>query len=212
MFGRLNYLLVVEDNKRYVKPSDLSEGDTVLVRRDSSHKKSATPYDPKPNTVEPHAVKQEVNIDDGEPEQIEFPTAMEEDSPTAGQAPQWRYPMRNSRRPPEYLKDYVLNYLLVVEDNKRYVKPSDLSEGDTVLVRRDSSHKKSATPYDPKPNTVEPHAVKQEVNIDDGEPEQIEFPTAMEEDSPTAGQAPQWRYPMRNSRRPPEYLKDYVCH
>ena len=35
-------------NKRYVKPSDAKEGDTVLVERDDSKKKSDTPYDPRP--------------------------------------------------------------------------------------------------------------------------------------------------------------------
>ena len=36
------------DNKRYIKPSDAKEGDTVLVKRDDSKKKSDTPYDPRP--------------------------------------------------------------------------------------------------------------------------------------------------------------------
>ena len=36
------------DNKRYVKPSNAKEGDTVLVKRDDSKKKSDTPYDPRP--------------------------------------------------------------------------------------------------------------------------------------------------------------------
>ena len=33
------------DNKRYIKPSTVKEGDTVFVRRDDSKKKSDTPYD-----------------------------------------------------------------------------------------------------------------------------------------------------------------------
>ena len=36
------------DNKRYVRPSNAKEGDTVLVKRDDSKKKSDTPYDPRP--------------------------------------------------------------------------------------------------------------------------------------------------------------------
>ena len=39
------------DNRRYVKPSTLKEGDMVFVKRDDSKKKSATPYDPRPRTV-----------------------------------------------------------------------------------------------------------------------------------------------------------------
>ena len=39
------------DNRRYVKPSTLKEGDMVFVKRDDSKKKSDTPYDPRPCTV-----------------------------------------------------------------------------------------------------------------------------------------------------------------
>ena len=39
------------DNKRYVKPSNAKEGDTVLVRRDDSKKKSDTPYGPRPHII-----------------------------------------------------------------------------------------------------------------------------------------------------------------
>ena len=39
------------DNKRYIKPSTLKEGDTVFVRRDDSKKKSDTLYDPRPLIV-----------------------------------------------------------------------------------------------------------------------------------------------------------------
>ncbi|KAK2558551.1 hypothetical protein P5673_019271 [Acropora cervicornis] len=38
-------------NKRYVKPSDAKEGDTVLVKRDDSKKKSDTPYDSRPLNI-----------------------------------------------------------------------------------------------------------------------------------------------------------------
>ena len=36
------------DNKRCVRPSNAKEGDTVLIKRDDSKKKSNTPYDPRP--------------------------------------------------------------------------------------------------------------------------------------------------------------------
>jgi len=39
------------DNRRYVKPSTLKEGDMVFVKRADSRKKSNTPYDPRPRTV-----------------------------------------------------------------------------------------------------------------------------------------------------------------
>lgn len=39
------------DNKRYIKPSTVKEGDTVFVRRDDSKTKSDTPYDPRPLIV-----------------------------------------------------------------------------------------------------------------------------------------------------------------
>ena len=39
------------DNKRYIKPSTVKEGDTVFVKRDDSKKKSDTPYDPRPHIV-----------------------------------------------------------------------------------------------------------------------------------------------------------------
>ncbi|PFX29727.1 Potassium channel subfamily T member 1 [Stylophora pistillata] len=39
------------DNKRYVKPSTIKEGDTVFVKRDDSKKKSDTPYDPRPHII-----------------------------------------------------------------------------------------------------------------------------------------------------------------
>ena len=39
------------DNKRYVKPSTLKEGDAVFVKRDDSKKKIDTPYGPRPLIV-----------------------------------------------------------------------------------------------------------------------------------------------------------------
>ena len=39
------------DKKAYVRPSYITEGDSVIVRWDPSYKKSATPYDPKPYIV-----------------------------------------------------------------------------------------------------------------------------------------------------------------
>ena len=39
------------DMKTYVKPSNITEGDKVLVRRDPSQKKSLTPYDPRPYVI-----------------------------------------------------------------------------------------------------------------------------------------------------------------
>ena len=39
------------DDKRYVKPSTVEEGNLVLVKRDDSKKKSHAPYDPRPRTV-----------------------------------------------------------------------------------------------------------------------------------------------------------------
>lgn len=120
-------------------------------------------------------------------------------------------------------------------DQKSYVKPSSLSEGDKVLAKRDPSHKKSETPYDPKPYVVceskgtmvtakrddkeitrnpsffkkvnESTKVKQEVDDDDGVTLQPDCPKTPVV-SPEV--APERRYPLRSSRRPPGYLKDYV--
>ena len=60
---------------------------------------------------------------------------------------------------------------------------------------------------------IEPHAVKQEIYIDDDDddPEQMETPIPVQEDLPSAEETPQRRYPTRDSRKPPEYLKDYEC-
>ena len=42
------------DSKRYVEPTNLSEGDMVLAKREPSYKKLATPYDPNPHIVSQH--------------------------------------------------------------------------------------------------------------------------------------------------------------
>ena len=39
------------DRKSYVKPSNYSVGDTVLVKRDKAYRKSLTPYDPEPYEI-----------------------------------------------------------------------------------------------------------------------------------------------------------------
>ena len=39
------------DNKRYVKPSAIKEGDIVVVKRDETKKKGDIPYNPIPRTV-----------------------------------------------------------------------------------------------------------------------------------------------------------------
>ncbi|CAB4011978.1 Hypothetical predicted protein, partial [Paramuricea clavata] len=39
------------DSKAYVKPSRVRPGDTVVLKRDPSHRKSETPYEPKPYKV-----------------------------------------------------------------------------------------------------------------------------------------------------------------
>ena len=39
------------DNRGYVKPSAIKEGDSVLVKRDETKKKGHTPYNPIPRTV-----------------------------------------------------------------------------------------------------------------------------------------------------------------
>lgn len=120
-------------------------------------------------------------------------------------------------------------------DRKVYVKPSHLSEGDKVLVRRDPSNKKSSTPYDPDPYVVskrkgtmvtakrddkqvtrnssffkkiDSSQVKKEADGSDDDDVNLEPspPTTVE----TQPVVPERRYPVRTSRRPPEYLKDYV--
>ena len=50
--------------------------------------------------------------------------------------------------------DQAKQKMKVYADRKNYVKPSDIRVGDTVLVKRDKSYRKSLTPYDPKPYEV----------------------------------------------------------
>lgn len=59
---------------------------------------------------------------------------------------------------------------------------------------------------------VYPHtAVKQEADVVDEEQELVpQAPTKIQVVLPVAEHTPQRRYPVRNSRRPPEYLKDYA--
>ena len=53
------------DNKRYVKPSNAKEGNTVPVKRDDSKKKGNTPYDPRPHVVEKKGSMATAENDDG---------------------------------------------------------------------------------------------------------------------------------------------------
>ena len=116
-------------------------------------------------------------------------------------------------------------------DNKRYVKPSNAKEGDTVLVKRDDSKKKSDTPYDPRPNViVEKKGTMVTAENDDGI--QVtrnssffkSMPTAKEENATTekkggssdvaapmqSDPAPLKRYPQHTRTRPVK-LDDFVC-
>ena len=116
-------------------------------------------------------------------------------------------------------------------DNKRYVKPSNAKEGDTVLVKRDDSKKKSDTPYDPRPLIiVEKKGSMVTAENDDGT--QVtrnssffkNVPTAKEGNATTEKQrdssdvaapmhsnpAPLKRYPQRTRTRPVK-LNDFVC-
>ena len=108
-------------------------------------------------------------------------------------------------------------------DNKRYVKPSNAKEGDTVLVKRDDLKKKSDTPYDPRPLIIV-------AENDDGT--QVtrnssffkNVPTAKEGNATTekrgdssdvaapmhSNPAPLKRYPQRTRTRPVK-LNDFVC-
>lgn len=123
-------------------------------------------------------------------------------------------------------------------DNKRYVKPSTVKEGDTVFVKRDDSKKKSDTPYDPRPHiVVGKKGSMVTAQNDDGV--QVtrnssffkNVPVAAEENAttetckdpadvtaaPEAADAPMQsdvplsrRYPLRVRTRPVK-LDDYVC-
>lgn len=123
-------------------------------------------------------------------------------------------------------------------DRKAYVKPSNIRPGDTVLVKRDRSYKKSQTPYEPQPYIVTSckgsmvtarHGDRTVTrNSSFFKPVQLEDIPHMdeftdysddEEDEPAnhnEGQPlqPQLlpmprRYPRRD-RNPPAHLKDYV--
>lgn len=124
-------------------------------------------------------------------------------------------------------------------DNKRYVKPSTVKEGDTVLVKRDDSKKKSDTPYDPKPHIVVAKKGSMVTAQDDNGVQVTRnssffknVPVAAEENAtaetskdpvdgtpvtPKAANAPMQsdvlpsrRYPLRVRTRPVK-LDDYVC-
>ena len=120
-------------------------------------------------------------------------------------------------------------------DRKNYVKPSDIRVGDTVLVKRDNSYRKSLTPYDPKPYEVTEKKGSM-VTASSGEKavtrnssffkpikDEVDAEGRNEADAPDVDElidepvtsysdtieAPR-RYPQRSQRKPPERLKDYV--
>ena len=119
-------------------------------------------------------------------------------------------------------------------DNKRYVKPSTLKEGDMVFVKRDDSKKKSDTPYDPRPRTVvEKKGSMVTAEDDDGvqitrnssffksvpaaeEEKEENATTEQQEDSADVAaplqpdSTPPRRYPQRLRRQPVKF-DDYVC-
>ena len=121
-------------------------------------------------------------------------------------------------------------------DDKAYVKRSKLAEGDTVMVKRDPSTKKSGTPYDPEPYIVtqrkgtmitakregkeitrnssffkklDPDALANTEEPDDNDLTSSTENAPAEENDPEAPD-PVRRYPIRSSRKPPAFLKDYV--
>ena len=123
-------------------------------------------------------------------------------------------------------------------DNKRYIKPSTVKEGDTVYVKRDDSKKKSDTPYDPRPHIVVGKKGSM-VTAQNGDGVQVtrnssflkNVPVAAEENAttetckdpadvtgaPEAADAPMQsdvplsrRYPLRVQTHPVK-LDDYVC-
>ena len=119
-------------------------------------------------------------------------------------------------------------------DNKAWVKPSNLSEGDKVIVKRDPSHKKSSAPYDTETYIVTQHkgtmiTAKREgkeitrnssffKKVDPSIPtnaEQTDDELASSTPDVATGKNPEppspgRRYPLRSSRRPPSHLKDFV--
>ena len=119
-------------------------------------------------------------------------------------------------------------------DNRRYVKPSTLKEGDMVFVKRDDSKKKSDTPYDPRPCTVVEEKGSM-VTAEDGDGVPITRNSSFFKSVPSAGEkkeenatteqkevsadvaaplqpdsTPPRRYPQR-ARRQPVKFDDYVC-
>ena len=119
-------------------------------------------------------------------------------------------------------------------DNKARAKPSNLSEGDKVIVKRDPSHKKSSAPYDPETYIVTQRkgtmiTAKREgkeitrnssffKKVDPSIPtnaEESDDELALSTPDVATGENPEppnpgRRYPVRSSRRLPSYLKDYV--
>ena len=63
-------------------------------------------------------------------------------------------PIQSVDRRIRYKDEVSKNKMKEHADKKSYVKPSNLFEGDKVLAKRDPSHKKSTTPYDPNPYVV----------------------------------------------------------
>jgi hypothetical protein len=117
-------------------------------------------------------------------------------------------------------------YMKKNADTKAYVKPSKISKGDQVIVRRDPSHKKSTTPYDPtlyfvterKGSMVTASRDDKTITRNSSffkpisvEGEQVaESPQTVEMSSDGQNEETSRRYPLRSSRRPPERFKDYV--
>ena len=119
-------------------------------------------------------------------------------------------------------------------DNRRYVKPSTLKEGDMVFVKRDDSKKKSDTPYDPRPCTVVEKKGSM-VTAEDGDGVPITRNSSFFKSVPSAGEkkeenatteqkevaadvaAPlqpdstQPRRYLQGTRRQPVKFDDYVC-
>jgi len=119
-------------------------------------------------------------------------------------------------------------------DNRRYVKPSTLKEGDMVFVKRDDSKKKSDTPYDPRPHTVVEKKGSM-VTAEDSDGIPITRNSSFFKSVPSAGEkkeenatteqkkvsadvaaplqpdsTPPRRYPQRTRRQPVKF-DDYVC-
>ena len=119
-------------------------------------------------------------------------------------------------------------------DNKARAKPSNLSEGDKVIVKRDPSHKKSSAPYDPetyivtqrKGTMITAKREGKEITRNSSFFKKVDpsIPTNAEESDDelalstpnvatgenTEPPNPGRRYPVRGSRRLPLYLEDYV--